>query len=170
MSLYQAGDFSAFETLYLRHSGRVFEYLKKKVAVDRAQDLLQDTFEKLHKSRDKYNPQYPFLPWLFTVSRNVLFDSFKQAESKLASSSSSSVGLLENLAAEAHGNSPFNISQVLERLPHSQRRALELRYLQDWSFEKIASDMKTSEENARQLISRGIKKIRLALKWKGNIE
>ena len=50
MELYQAGDFSAFETLYCRHAGRVFEYLKKKVSVESAQDLLQEIFEyRIHE-------------------------------------------------------------------------------------------------------------------------
>ena len=164
MILYQAGDFTSFEVLYKRHSGRVFEYLKKKVSVTSAQDLLQETFEKLHKSRGKYNSNYPFLPWLFTISRNVLFDSFKAAESKVSQNSTSSPVLLDNLVSvisEAH--SSHDISLVLKTLPHDQKKAIELRYLRDWSFEKIATDMKKSEINIRQLISRGLKKLRLAL-------
>jgi RNA polymerase sigma factor (sigma-70 family) len=171
MTLYQSGDFTAFEILYRRHSGRVFEYLKKKVEVRTAQELLQETFEKLHRSRAKYNAQYPFLPWLFTISRNALFDFFKLSETKLAASSSSSTTLLENLVPIiAEGHSPHDISKILEVLPHHQKRAIELRYLQEWSFEKIASDMKTSEENARQMISRGIKRIRMTLSRKGEVE
>lgn len=169
MAHYQAGDFAAFEILYRRHSGKVFEYLKKKVTVDAAQELLQETFEKLHKSRGKYNSQYPFLPWLFTISRNTLFDFFKTAETKLFHSSSSSPVLLDNLVvAVAESHSPHDLSQILEVLPQNQKRAIELRYLHDWSFEKIADDMKTSETNARQIISRGIKKLRATLSWKGD--
>ena len=171
MTLYQSGDFAAFEILYRRHSGRVFEYLKKKVEARTAQELLQETFEKLHKSRAKYNAQYPFLPWLFTISRNALFDFFKAAETKVSQSSTSSPILLDNLmavATEAH--SPHDLSQILDVLPQQQKRAIELRYLHDWSFEKIANDMKTSEANTRQVISRGLKKIRSLLGVKGDLE
>lgn len=171
MILYQSGDFAAFEILYRRHSGRVFEYLKKKVEVRTAQELLQETFEKLHKSRAKYNAQYPFLPWLFTISRNALFDFFKTAETKLSSSSNSSPILLENLVAVvAESHSPHDLSQILDLLPQQQKRAIELRYLHDWSFEKIAVDIKTSETNVRQIISRGLKKIRMAVGGKGGME
>lgn len=171
MTIYQSGDFAAFEVLYRRHSGRVFEYLKKKVEVRTAQELLQETFEKLHKSRTKYNAQYPFFPWLFTISRNALFDFFKTAETKISQGSTSSPILLDNLVtAVAETHSRHDISAILEVLPHHQKRAIELRYLHDWSFEKIADDMKTSETNARQVISRGLKKLRLALSGKGDIE
>jgi RNA polymerase sigma-70 factor (ECF subfamily) len=168
MVLYQGGDFAAFEILYRRHSGRIFEYLKKKVDITHAQELLQDTFEKLHRSRVKYNAQYPFLPWLFTISRNALLDFYKTAETKVLQSSSSAPILLDNLVAVvADAQSPHDISAILSELPQNQRRAIELRYLHDWSFEKIASDMKISEINTRQLISRGIKRLRSALIGRG---
>lgn len=168
MTLYQSGDFAAFEILYHRHSGRVFEYLKKKVDATHAQELLQETFEKLHRSRAKYNAQYPFLPWLFTISRNALLDFYKTAETKVLQSSSSAPVLLDNLVAiAADAQSPHDISAILGQLPQNQKRAIELRYLHDWSFEKIANDMKTSETNVRQVISRGIKKLRSALIGKG---
>ncbi|MEK6579254.1 MAG: sigma factor, partial [Bdellovibrionota bacterium] len=76
MTLYQTGSLAAFDVLFNRHSGRVLAFLRKKVLSETAQDLTQEVFEKLHRSRAKYNPRYPFLPWLFTVSRNVLLDSF----------------------------------------------------------------------------------------------
>jgi RNA polymerase sigma-70 factor (ECF subfamily) len=161
MSLYITGDFAAFEILYKRHSGRVFDYLKKKVSAETAQDLLQEIFAKLHKSRAKYNPQYPFLPWLFTVARNSLMDFYKLAETKLTKASSGSDELLSNLpsvAANEAGN--VDLALLLADLPPNQKRAIELRYLEDWSFEKIATHMNTSEGNARQLISRGLAFVR----------
>ena len=169
MSLYQKGNFMAFEILYERHSPRVFDYLKNKVSHEAAQDLLQETFEKLHKSRDSYNSQYPFLPWLFTISRNSVMDFFKQAETKLAKRSSASPILLENMPTP-NRDSFFqeDISEILKGLSLSQRRIIELRYLHEWSFEKIAKEIKTSEENARQLLSRSIKKIRSSFKKGGS--
>ncbi len=83
MTLYQSGDYMAFECLYERHSGRVFQYLKGKVEGEVAKDLLQETFLKVHRARAQYQPQYPFLPWLFTVARNSLNDFFKSADQKI---------------------------------------------------------------------------------------
>lgn len=161
MRLYLAGDFAGFEALYRRHSGRVYEYLQKKAPAETAQDLVQEVFEKLHKSRRRYDPQYPFLPWLFTIARNALTDFFRLAETRLAQASSGSEAQLLTIAAETESpSSGTGLAQILAGLPLNQRRAIELRYLQDWSFEQIASHMSTSESNARQLISRGLKQIR----------
>ena len=53
-----------------------------------------------------------------------------------------------------------DLTVALQGLPSNQRRAIELRYLSEWSFEQIAREMKTSPVNIRQMISRGIKKLR----------
>lgn len=166
MELYQKGDFMAFETLYIRHSPRIYEFLKKKTSTDIAHDLMQEVFAKLHKSRKTYNPQYPFLPWIFTVVRNTLTDFYKKNESKMVLSSSS----IENHNIEALLATQENlmqdnkigqdISHILMALPEQQRQVIELRYLQEWSFEQIANELQTSPENIRKIVSRSLKKMR----------
>lgn len=167
MTYYQAGEYHAFEILYLRHSGKVYAYLKKKVSADKAADLMQETFEKLHRSRDKYNHQFPFLPWLFTISKNTLFDWFKKNEAKVEISSVLKPELLEGLMS-AEKKQDAEIDILLNDLEGAQKNAIELRYLQEWSFEKIAKEMNTTEDNVRQIISRGIKKLRLQFAEKGD--
>ncbi len=164
MELYQSSDYLAFEMLYQRHSGRIYKYLTGKVGSEIGQELFQDTFARIHKSRDKYNTQFPFLPWVFTIVRNLLRDYYKKAETQTVQNS---VGL-EALSLEASSElaSVGSLSQLevsLESLPDHQRRALRLRYLDDWTFEKIAEEIETSPQNVRQLISRGLKKIRASL-------
>lgn len=161
MTLYQSGDYTGFECLYERHSGRVFQYLKGKVSLEAAQDLVQETFLKVHRSRDQYQPQYPFLPWLFTVARNSLHDFLKSADQKVIRIGVDSDALPEKLPPVT---SEYDLSAALSGLPHVQRRAIELRYMNEWSFEKIAEEMNTTPENTRQIVSRGIKRIRSFLK------
>lgn len=157
MELYIASDYAAFETLYQRHSGRIFHYLKKKVGHEVAQDLLQETFSKIHRSRDKYKSQYPLLPWVFTIVRNLLTDHFRKNETQ---------GKFVELKdqdephVEASLGGVTQLEQSLSILPSQQQRALKLRYLDDWSFEEIAKEINTTPQNARQLISRGLKKVR----------
>lgn len=167
MTLYQGGNYAAFECLYQRHSGRVFEYLRAKVSPQGARDLLQEVFLKVHRARMQYSSQYPFLPWLFTISRNAVVDFYRSSEMKNSRLTTSSEHVLDQLAAKSSDSlttSIHDLASVLGSLPETQKRAIELRYLSDWSFEKIAEEMKTSPENSRQIVSRGIKKIRSLLK------
>lgn len=158
MSRYQSGDVQAFESLYARHAGRVLAFLHKKVADQSARDLLQEIFLKLHRSRHQYSIQYPFLPWLFAITRNAIIDFIRLNETKVARNSAPS----ETEIAASELPEPWmpDLSAALNTLPVNQRRAIELRYLSGWTFEQIASDMKTTPINVRQVISRGIKKLR----------
>ena len=163
MNLYQTGDYSAFEVLYQRTSGRIYQYLKKRVSSEIAQELLQEIFIKLHKARGQYSQKYPFIPWLFTISRNTLIDYYKSARLVSPISNSNQTDIL-SINNDFQTNE-INISTTLNLLPENQRQAIELRYLNDWSFEKIADIIKTSPVNVRQLISRGLKRLRqLSLK------
>lgn len=63
MRSYQKGDLMAFEVLFKRYAGRVLGFLSKKLSqVQLAQDLGQDVFLKLHRSRAQYAPHLPFAP------------------------------------------------------------------------------------------------------------
>lgn len=166
MSLYQRGNYHAFEVLYHRHSGRVFDFLRKRSSEDLSQDLTQVVFEKLHKSRQHYDKKYPFLPWLFTISRNTLFDHLKSAEVKYNKQRDFSVVL--DFIPAPQNKSGYDFSNLLEGISANQRRAIELRYLTEWSFEQISQEIKTSPQNVRKLISRGTEKIRSILKEKGD--
>lgn len=162
MMKYQNGDYSSFEILYNRHSKRVFGYLRKSAAQNIAEELLQETFLKMHRAKNQYTNTYPFLPWLFTIAKNTLFDFYKKSESKIASSSFTDDEMLDRISTSpASSDDPYDISTALRNLPDQQKRAIELRYLSDWSFEQIAQELETSPTNARQMVSRGIKQIRL---------
>jgi DNA-directed RNA polymerase specialized sigma24 family protein len=61
MKAYQLGDENSFAQLYLRFSGRVFSFLRRKLDSDAsAKDVLQLTFLKLHRSRSLYSSEYSF--------------------------------------------------------------------------------------------------------------
>jgi len=158
MALYQSGEVGAFEVLFQRHSGKVFSFLRRRAAPELARELTQETFLKVHRARHQYSAQYPFLPWLFTITRNALVDHARLQESKLARES---VGNEDSIPASQPLEEPSgDLAGALESLPAPQRRAIELRYLQDWSFEQIAAELKTSPVNIRQVISRGLRKLR----------
>jgi RNA polymerase sigma-70 factor (ECF subfamily) len=79
MVAYQEGNDRAFSVLYNRHSGKLFGYLKNKLKDSHlAEDVFQATFLKLHRNRSRYDPSFPFLPWLFTVCKTVMIDQTRK--------------------------------------------------------------------------------------------
>lgn len=165
MEKYQMGDVEAFEILYHRHSGRVYGFLQKKIPAAAAQEVLQEIYFKIHRSREQYSSKYPFLPWLFTIARNALIDYQRRGESKIAKFSSEA--LLESMPAKESDlinlRERADLSLALEGLSDQQKRVIEMRYQNDWSFEKIAEELGTSTENSRQLVSRALRKVKALL-------
>ncbi|MDH4321507.1 MAG: RNA polymerase sigma factor [Desulfobulbaceae bacterium] len=165
MMLYQGGDIDAFTCLYGRYKGKVYGYLRKRLhrSAD-ADEIFQEVFLRLHHSRYRYKREFPFEPWLFTVLRNTLVDHYRKSQKEFANVS------LEDLdvpPAALHSNdrhSPDPLVAVDTKLPFQQRRAIELRFGKDFSFADIAAALDTTPANARQLVSRAIKKLRQCIR------
>lgn len=153
MLAYQLGDEQSFRELYARHSGRILGFLRQKTTSEaKARDIFQSTFLKLHRSRSRYNPALPFVPWLFTICRSELLDFWK----KEAQNREDLPGALPEIATSASENSEADLSE----LSVTQRQVLEMRFVQDSTFAEIAVALKTSPMNARQLVSRAVRKLR----------
>lgn len=157
MSLYQGGSEEAFKILFTRHSGKVFGYLISKVASRQdATDLFQEVFVKIHKSKHLYNKSLPVMPWIFSVTRSVLFDGFRKTEKRREVFD---VDFDEIPAAQAPQDLS-NVMPLLKDLPSKQQIALQMRYVEEKTFEEIAQRLETSPVNVRQIISRGVKHLK----------
>ena len=70
MEQYVAGSASAFNQLYHRTAPQLFGYLVR-LSQDRnkAEDLLQVTFAKVHRARQSYLRGASVLPWMLAIAR-----------------------------------------------------------------------------------------------------
>lgn len=162
------GDTKAFDILFQRHSPRVLGFLVHKTGSDRlAQDLLQEVFLKFHRSRHQYLSGLPFLPWLYSIMRSVLWDELKKKRREDLIDPSQ----LDQIAVEP-GRMETYEPAALELLPAAQKQAISMRVFDEATFEEIAERLSTSPDNARQLVSRALKKLRgiYALKGKNHEE
>jgi len=165
MSLYQRGDIEAFNCLYDKYKSMVYGYLTQRVN-NRADvdEIFQEVFLRLHRSRSRYKNEFPFKPWLFAVLRNSLIDYFRKKERRY-----NDVPLenLETNPSTLQYEDKHRINGFLPKdagLNKNQRRAIELRYGEDFSFEEISRRLETTSSNARQLVSRALKRLRKSIK------
>ncbi len=78
MGRYADGDAEAFDELFSRYDKRAFGYfLRRTGSEDRASDLYQDLFLRLHRFRDRYDPSRPFAPWFYRIADHVAADHFR---------------------------------------------------------------------------------------------
>jgi RNA polymerase sigma-70 factor, ECF subfamily len=72
MIRYQGGSIDAFQEIYSQLAQGVRRYLSHLAGGSEiADDLLQETFLQMHRSRAAYNPNYAVRPWVFGLARNV---------------------------------------------------------------------------------------------------
>ncbi len=78
MSAAQRGDDTSFSLLVDRHRTQLVHHLSRLVqnpAV--AEELAQDVFLRIHRSRAAWTPSAKFTTWLFRISTNVAYNHFR---------------------------------------------------------------------------------------------
>lgn len=81
MDRYARGDGAAFEELFARYQGRVYAFFLRRIgSEDRAADLYQELFLRIHRARESYDPERPFAPWFFQIARRLLIDALRRSD------------------------------------------------------------------------------------------
>ncbi len=163
MSEYQLGSEEAFSILYARHSGKVLGFIKKRIRdSQKVSEVFQEVFVKMHRSKHLYNRTLPYLPWLFSISRSVIQDSVRFDSRRITESTTVDVDSFSSQEIELNlaESNLIELEPHLASLTRTQKIALEMRYIDEKTFEEIASVLQTSQVNVRQLISRGVKRLK----------
>jgi RNA polymerase sigma-70 factor (ECF subfamily) len=165
MMRYQGGSLEAFQEIYAHLAPGVRRYLSHLAGRSEiADDLLQETFLQMHRSRAAYNPAYAVRPWVFGLARNVFLMN-RRAARRWANVHESREDLPEfPVLPEAESlGSRDEIRRCMAELPPNHAEALLLRHEWGFTFEEIAGMLGISAVAARARASRGIADLRVAL-------
>ncbi|MDH4197431.1 MAG: sigma-70 family RNA polymerase sigma factor [Candidatus Aminicenantes bacterium] len=160
-----AGSEASFEELVRRFTPRLFRYLRPKTASDdEAEDLIQDTFRKAFQNIARFDADYRFSTWLYTIAHRQaisLFRARRAQTSALAEAVDGSSGPEDLLVRREEVR---NFWTLARRLPRQQYRAFWLRYAEDLSVAEIARVMKRPAAHVRVILHRGRLKLAAAFK------
>jgi len=165
MIRYQGGSLEAFEEIYAQLAPGVRRYLSHLAGRSEiADDLLQETFLQMHRSRAAYNPEYAVRPWVFGLARNVFLMN-RRAARNWAKVHETREDLPEfPVLPEADRlGTQDELRRGLAYLPADQAEALLLHHEWGFSFEEIAGMLGISAAAARARASRGMAELRVAL-------
>ena len=165
MTRYQGGSLEAFQEIYAQLAPGVRRYLSHLAGGSEiADDLLQETFLQMHRSRAAYNPTYAVRPWVFGLARNVFLMNRRAARqwAKLHESREELPEFPVLPEADRLG-SQDEIRRGIAYLPADQAEALLLHHEWGFSFEEIAGMLGISAAAARARASRGMTDLRMAL-------
>jgi RNA polymerase sigma-70 factor (ECF subfamily) len=165
MSAYQQGDIHAFEGLYWNLRPRLQQYLSILTrSRSRAEDLLQETFLQIHRSRATYWPGHPVVPWALAIARHVyLMDVRKRTRlqaREIAVDDPPEMPVppeVERLAEQER------LQQALNQLPTDQREAVILHHVWGFTFAEIGATLGVRAITAKVRAFRGLRALRTML-------
>lgn len=151
-----------FEKLYEEHAARLLGYLVYRTG-DRAlaEDILADTFERLLRSRGRFDPRRGSVKtWIYSIALNRLRDQLRRREAEERAVERAAAGV-EPVAPDP--GSRDDLMQALAQLGDAEREAISLRYGADLTFPEVAKVIGTKLSTAEGRVYRGLEKLRKLL-------
>ena len=166
-------DAGAFEELVRRYQDRLvrlFHHIGPSAEV--AEDLAQDVFLRIYRSRARYEAGAKFSTWLFTIAGNVARNAARsqgrrreitEVDARKSADDSQS-NLIAGIALDASSLMPARLVEGEERaelvraavqsLGERQRMALVLSRFENMSYIEIAEAMGLTTKAVKSLLSR----------------
>jgi RNA polymerase sigma-70 factor, ECF subfamily len=161
-------DPDAFAAFYDTYAERILLFLVRRVLdVDTAFDLLSETFatalERRHQFRGSTAEQEQ--GWLYSIARSELSHYWRDGKVERIALARLGVGVpalsdpeierIEQLAGIT--DLVPALQDAMASLPEDQRRAVELRVVEEYGYAEVATILGVSEQTARARVSRGLR-------------
>src|SRR5437667_12453137 len=146
---------------------------------EEAEDLSQEVFLRVYRTRKKYRPRAKFSTWLYTIANNLALNVLRSRQRKpVVPLNVHDSGPLGPRPAEQlvhdRANMPMQnmqqqelaavIREALEGLNERQRVAVVLNKFEDMNYAEIADVMGLTTKAVKSLLSRARDNLRQALK------
>jgi RNA polymerase sigma-70 factor (ECF subfamily) len=159
MQRYCEGESDAFRKLYEEIAPRLRGYLRSLLRDDAtAEDVLQQTFLKLHCARSTYVRGMDPVPWLYAIGRRTCIDEMRRRAGSRVRLLGGAEELLREVEATSWGTPTFAgtaeayseaerdaVLEALDELTPRQRAALALTKLQGLTMSGAARTLGTTE-------------------------
>ncbi|OGN77560.1 MAG: hypothetical protein A3G84_06030 [Chloroflexi bacterium RIFCSPLOWO2_12_FULL_71_12] len=139
-----SGDRDAFAILVERWGGRVYNVALRITAdADAASDCAQEAFVRAYRSLHRYDPAYPFGPWILKIATNASLTHLRSwhAHEEPMGDEPPEHAEPSEAGPEETAVRREAVSEVLAAmtaLPPAYRAALTLRHLQQLSYQEVA--------------------------------
>lgn len=163
MARYADGDVAGFDELFRRYEARIHAFFFRRTgSVERARDLYQELFLRIHRARDVYDPSRPFVPWLFQIAHRLLVDDQRRAyrahevpldEHEPYASPARSEELLAGRE---------QLGQMLVGLSADERYVVVSSKLEGIGYSELAAQLGKSVDAVKKMASRATQRLRVA--------
>jgi RNA polymerase sigma-70 factor (ECF subfamily) len=172
MERYASGDAAAFEALFGRYHARAWGFfLRRTHSEERAADLYQELFLRLHRARASYDPRRPFAPWFFQIARRLLIDELRRIGHLDVTSLGGVLDRTGDPAPDPEGRlvSAESAGEVLARLTEIERHVIVSTKVEGREYAEVAGELGKSVDAVKKLASRALAKLRSGVRSGGRL-
>lgn len=173
--MFQNDDIGAFNEIVFRYKNKVVNFLYRYTGDrDEAEDLSQDTFVKVFRSKHLYREVAKFSTWFYTIAVNTAKTNAKK-KSRMSTISLSDfdpdnekdydlkdTGFTPDEIANA-GTESYYIQQAINSLDDDFRKIIILRDIEDLEYEEIVKITGLPMGTVKSRINRGREKLKKIL-------
>ncbi len=159
---YQQADRDAAAELVERVSPMLLRFLAGPLQTRAyAEDMLQECWLRIHRSRHTYRPGTPVLPWFFAIARYTRIDAYRRRRQIDANET-----VVEDLSATGPSESALpdaadmDLWRLVGQLPPSQQEVIQMLKVSGLSLEEVARATGSSVGSVKQKAHRAYQKLR----------
>jgi len=169
------GDSASFDLLLQRHRLPVIHFLYRMVQNQAiAEELAQEVFFRVYRSRGTYEPTAKFTTWLFRIATHLALNQIRDrrhdrsSESLDGDSMDQAVRQVADRVPNVEQNMVRNVRlqevrQAIETLPAKQKAAVLMHKYQEMEYSQIAAVLGCSESAVKSLLFRAYETLRSRL-------
>ena len=164
------GDINSFESLVITHKDNLIYFISKYTGGDiySAEDIAQDVFAYVFVNKEKYNLDYSFKTYIYTLGKNKAIDYVrKQSKLNLISFDKDNEQLFQEMESLEdkliRDENKKSLLNILKKIKPEYERAIYLADFEDLSYKEIARILDKTLPQTKVLIHRARKSLRLMI-------
>ena len=170
------GDSASFSLLLERHRGPVIHFLFRMVQNQAvAEELAQEVFFRVYRSRASYEPTARFTTWLFRIATHLALNWIRDERHENGNESIEDETANEGIARQFSDRAPTveqvmvrraklaEVRAAIEALPSKQKAAVLMHKYQEMDYAQIAAILNSSESAVKSLLFRAYETLRSRL-------
>ena len=170
MERYQQADPDAPGALIGALSPRLLRFFRSQAASrEQAEDLLQETWMRIHRVRHTYRPGEPVLPWVYAIARRVRVDGYRRTRRITLHEIATDVLPEKSAQAEARNQGPM-FDTLVATLPEAQREVVTMLKVGGLSLEEVARATSSTVGAVKQKAHRAYDRLRKVLQIRAEEE
>ena len=169
------GDTASFAALLQKHRQPVIHFLYRMVQNQAvAEELAQEVFFRVYKSRENYEPTAKFTTWLFRIATHLALNTLRDGKNRRLEerlddeSSDLPVRQVSDRQPNVEQSMVYQarldeVRRAIATLPEKQRAAVLMHKYQEMEYSQIATVLNCSESALKSLLFRAYETLRARL-------